>query len=152
MVEVVTPIKRQISNSWHATTHFLSPDVFPNGTLFKISCIGLTTVEMCLNTMGESGVLFSENSSMSSCRSRVRQGFSFQSHAYLNEWAHRCWLIPTNRFTGPNTQLGTGRSIELYWNELKTRISRRGCACMRDSFPISISVKDYMYHVITWIP
>lgn len=142
MVEVDIPTKRQ--TAWHVTTHF-SSDVLPNETLFKTSCVEVKPVEGCPNVMEESGVLFSEYPSMCSCFTHMRQGFIFfQSHAYSCEWAYPCWFTLTNSPVGQNMQLSTGRSSEFYWSGLKTRISRRGCAYMRDSFSMSTFVKDYV--------
>lgn len=136
---------KQEETAWHVTIH-LSSDVLPNETLFKTSCAGVKPVEMCPNVMGERRVLFSKNPSMCShvllcTRDKV---FIFQNHAYLCGWAYPWCFTLTNRPIGPNMQLSTGRSSEFYWSGLKTRISRRGCAYMRDSFSISIFVKDYM--------
>lgn len=139
MVEVAIPTKRQ--TAWHVTTHF-SSDVLPNETLFKTSCVEVKPVEGCPNVMEESGVLFRESKHV---QLLYPQGFIFfQSHAYSCEWAYPCWFTLTNSPVGQNMQLSTGRSSEFYWSGLKTRISRRGCAYMRDSFSMSTFVKDYV--------
>lgn len=74
----------------------------------------------------------------------LRKNLKCSIHAYSCEWAYPCWFTLTNSPVGQNMQLSTGRSSEFYWSGLKTRISRRGCAYMRDSFSISTFVKDYV--------
>lgn len=143
MVEVDTPTKRQ--TPWHVTIH-LSSVVLPNETLFKTSCIGVRPMEVCPTVMGENRALFSGNPSI--CKHVLLYPHETRFHlskSCLLMWMRiPLWFTLTNSPIGPNMQLGTGRSSWFYWSGLKTRTSGRGCAYMRDSFSISIFVKDYM--------
>lgn len=81
--------------------------------IFKTSCI--KPIEVCLNVM-RGVVEFSFQRiqvGAAAIHTHIRQGFFFQSLAYLYE-IYSCWFTPTNRSAGTNMQLSTGRSTESY--------------------------------------